>query len=139
MNKFDRLIDMCKKGVMLNNENVGEGMFLVDRGTFKLVIPNDNTDSHGDFFVDSIKGHDCYSYNSLSKHIYHVVDGSGVFIIGDEEIPVNTGDIIEIEPNKVFTYKGNMIMTFEMIPNFQEEHDHFVKKVDYDHVEMRKI
>ena len=129
--KFTRLINMCKNGVALTSENVGDGLFLIDRGTFQLVIPSDNTDSHGDFFVYSIQGHDCYSYNSKSTHIYHVVDGIGKFIIDDETIEVKTGDTIIIEPNKVFTYIGNMIITFEMTPNFKEENDHFVKKVDY--------
>lgn len=135
--KFINLINMCKNGIAITQENVGEGMFLVDRGTFQLVIPSDNTDSHGNFFVYSIKGHDCYSYNSESTHIYHIIDGSGKFIIDEEIIEVKTGDTITIEPNKVFTYEGNMIITFEMTPNFKEENDHFVKIVDYD-VKLKK-
>ena len=131
-NKFKNLIDMCKEGVAITNENVGEEMILVDRGSFQLVIPSDNTESHGDFFVYSIDGHDCYSYNSESTHIYHIIDGTGKFIIDDRTIDVKKGDTIVIEPNKVFTYMGNMIITFEMTPNFKEENDHFVKKVDYD-------
>ncbi len=130
--KFTNLINLCRRGAALTAENVGEGMFLVDRGTFQLVIPSDNTDSHGYFFVYSIKGHDCYSYNSVSTHVYHVVDGTGKFIVDGETIEVKPGDSVTIEPNKVFTYEGNMILTFEMTPNFKEENDHFVKKVDYD-------
>lgn len=129
--KFINLINMCKNGIAITKENVGEGMFLVDRGTFQLVIPSDNTDSHGNFFVYSVKGHDCYSYNSESTHIYHIIDGNGKFIIDEETIEVKSGDTIIIEPNKVFTYEGNMIITFEMTPNFKEENDHFVKTVDY--------
>ena len=112
-------------------------MQLVDRNTFKLIIPKDNTETHGDFFVQSTKGHDCVSYNSLSKHIYHIIDGEGVFIINDTEIPVKPGDIIPIEPNQRFTYMGKMIMTFEMIPNFKAEHDHFVEYVNYEEEKKR--
>jgi len=130
--KFDRLINMCKNGIRLNSENVGNGMLLIDRESFQLVIPSDNTDNHGDFFVYSVKGHDCYSYNSVSTHVYQIISGSGKFIIDDEIFEVQQGDIITIEPNKVFTYEGNMIITFEMTPNFKEENDYFVKKVDYD-------
>lgn len=130
--KFTNLINMCKNGIALTSDNVGDGMFLVDRETFQLVIPSGNTDSHGDFFVYSIKGHDCYSYNSESTHIYHIIDGTGKFIIDEKIIEVKAGDTVTIEPNKVFTYEGNMIITFEMTPNFKEENDHFVKKVDYD-------
>lgn len=132
--KFTKLIDMCRNGITLTNDNVCDGNFLVDRETFKLVIPSDNTEEHGDFFVYSVLGHDCYSYNSESTHIYHVIDGTGKFIIDDKEILVKPGDNVVIEPNKVFTYKGNMILTFEMTPNFKEENDHFVKKVDYDNI-----
>lgn len=132
--KFTKLIDMCRNGITLTSDNVGDGNFLVDRETFKLVIPSDNTEEHGDFFVYSVLGHDCYSYNSESTHIYHVIDGTGKFIIDDKEILVKPGDNVVIEPNKVFTYKGNMILTFEMTPNFKEENDHFVKKVDYDNI-----
>ena len=135
--KFTKLIAMCKAGIELNNENIGEGMFLVDRGTFQLVIPSDNTDEHGDFFVYSSKGHDCYSYNSESTHVYHIIDGTGKFIIDDEVIEVQAGDTIKIDPNKVFTYEGNMIITFEMMPNFKEENDHFVRKVEYDNVKKK--
>lgn len=130
--KFKNLINMCQNGIALTPDNVGEGMFLVDRDTFQLVIPSDNTEDHGDFFVYSIKGHDCYSYNSESTHVYHVIDGTGKFIIDDEEVEVAPGDTITIMPNKIFTYKGNMVLTFEMTPNFKEENDHFVKKVEYD-------
>ena len=128
---FTNLINLCRNGIALTNDNVGEGMFLVDRGTFQLVIPSDNTVSHGDFFVYSIKGHDCYSYNSVSTHVYHIIDGTGKFIINDKVIEVTAGDTIIIEPNNVFTYEGNMIITFEMTPNFKEENDHFVKEVNY--------
>ncbi|MBQ1298504.1 cupin domain-containing protein [Candidatus Saccharibacteria bacterium] len=130
-NKFIDLIELCKNNITLTDENVGEGRALVDRGTFQLVIPLDNTEDHGIFFVNSIKGHDSYSYNSESTHIYHIIDGTGEFIIDDEVTEVKPGDTVTIEPNKTFTYKGNMIIVFEMIPNFKEENDHFVKKVDY--------
>lgn len=129
--KFKKLVSMCKEGIPLTADNIGDGLFLVDRGTFQLVISKDNTDSHGDYFVYSIDGHDCYSYNSVSTHTYHIIDGVGEFIIDDEVIAVKTGDSIVVEPNKVFTYKGNMILTFEMTPNFKEENDHFVNLVDY--------
>ncbi|MBQ3320702.1 hypothetical protein IJH72_01045 [Candidatus Saccharibacteria bacterium] len=129
--KFKDLIELCKNNIILTDENVGEGRVLVDRKTFQLVIPLDNTEEYGVFFVNSIKGHDCFSYNSESTHVYHIIDGMGEFIVDDNVIKANPGDTITIEPGKVFTYKGSMIIVFEMIPNFKEENDHFVKAVDY--------
>lgn len=132
LEKFTKLIDICKNGIPLTTNNIGEGMTLVDRGTFQLVIPSDNTDEYGEFFIHSIKGHDCYSYNSESEDIYNIIDGEGKFIIEDQVLKVHPGDTIKIEPNQVFTYIGNMIMILEMIPNFKEENDHFVSKVKFD-------
>lgn len=140
MTKFDKLIKMCQDGIALNENNVGDDMIFINRGSFQLIIPKEgNTDDHGDFFVYSINGHDCYSYNSESTHKYHVINGYGKFIIDNETIEVKPGDVITIEPNKVFTYMGNMILTFEMMPNFKEENDHFVKKIEYDSVGQKGL
>lgn len=130
--KYDRLFDMCKKSIPLTQENVGNGMTIVDRGTFQLIIPSDNTDEHGNFFINSIKGHDCYSYDSKSTHVYRVLDGEGEFIIENKSFFVKTGDVITIQPNTIFAYKGKMLLILEMTPNFKEENNHFVKKVNYD-------
>lgn len=131
-NKFERLIEMYNNGETFSNENVGENMILVNRDGFDLVIPKDNKDDHGYFLVNSIQGHDCYSYNSESTHIYHILDGEGYFIIDDQRFKVKAGDSITIEPNQVFYYCGKMLMSFEMTPNFKDENDHIVKAVTYD-------
>jgi len=130
-NKFKNILELCINGIILTEENVGNEMTLVDRECVQLIIPADNTNEHGYFFINSILGHDCYSYNSESKHIYHIIEGTGNFIIEKENISVNPGNTIIIEPNKIFAYEGKMIMTLEMIPNFKEENNHFVKKIEY--------
>lgn len=131
MQKFERLINMCKVRMPITSENVGEGMFLVDRGSFQLIIPNENSEEHGDFLVNSIQGHDNFSYNTESTHVYHVLDGSGKFFIDDEEVEVESGDTITIAPNKVFSYEGEMVMTLGMTPNFKEENEHIIRQVTY--------
>ena len=138
MEKFERLIGMCKVKLPITAENVGEGMFLVDRGTFQLIIPSDNTDEHGDFLINSIQGHDNFSYNTESTHVYHVLDGNGKFIVDDEEIIVQQGDVITITPNKVFSYEGEMVMTLGMTPNFKEENEHIVRQVTYEQKSSKK-
>lgn len=132
MDKFERLINMCKVKMPITLENVGEGMFLVDRGSFQLIIPSDNTEEHGDFLINSVQGHDNYSYNTESTHVYHVLDGTGKFIVDDKEVEVQPGDIITIEPNKVFSYEGEMILTLGMTPNFKEENEHILRQVTYE-------
>lgn len=138
MEKFERLINMCKVKMPITSENVGEGMFLVDRGSFQLIIPSSNTDEQGDFLINSVQGHDNYSYNTESTHVYHVLDGIGKFIIDEEEVEVEPGDVVTIEPNKVFSYEGEMIMTLGMTPNFKEENEHIVREVTYDKIKPVK-
>ena len=130
-NKYNKLLNMCKNGITLTHENIGDSFTLVDRGTFQLIIPSDNTDEYGDFFINSIKGHDCYSYDSKSTLVYRILDGNGEFIVEDESIFVKAGDVITIKPNTIFAYKGKMLLILEMTPNFKQESDHFVRKVDY--------
>lgn len=129
--KFEELIKRYKKGENFTAENVGEDFILINKDGFDLVIPKDNQDEHGYFLVNSIQGHDCYSYNSVSTHIYHILEGEGLFIIEEEQIPVKKGDSITIDPGKVFYYSGTMLMMFEMLPNFKPENDHMVKRVSY--------
>ena len=132
MNKFDKLIELCKQNIPLSQEIVGDDMIFIDRGSFQLIIPKDgNTDEHGDFFVCSKEGHDCLSKNIESTHVYNVIDGEGTFIVDGKDINVNQGSSIVIPPNTPFTYKGKMIMTFTMEPNFKEENDVFIEKITY--------
>ena len=132
MGKFDKLIEMCKNGVELNQEVVGPDYIFINRGTFQLIIPKDNPYECGEYFVYASKGHDCFSYNSLSTHVYHVINGTGVFIIDGVEYEAKPEDTFLINPNTVFTYKGNMILTFEMYPSFQEGTDHQLESANYE-------
>ena len=138
MERFNKLINLYHKGESYTKDNIGENMILINREGFDLIIPKDNKEEHGYFLVDSIHGHDCYSYNSVSTHIYHILEGEGEFVINDETIPVKKGDIVKIEPNKVFYYRGKMLMIFEMLPNFKEENDHIVQTVSYNDPNTRK-
>ena len=134
---FNNLIAMYKSGQTVTQDNVGVNMILVNKNGFDLIIPTTNKDDHGYFLVNSMHGHDCYSYNSESTHIYHVLDGEGEFVVDGETVSVNEGDVVTIDPNKVFYYKGKMIMMFEMIPNFKEENNHVVEEVSYDTKERK--
>ncbi|MBO5349703.1 MAG: hypothetical protein J6A89_07815 [Clostridia bacterium] len=128
---FKKLIDLYKKEKKFTKQDVEENMILVNRDGFDLIIPKDNKEEHGCFLVNSVKGHDCYSYNSVSVHIYNILEGEGEFIINDKSIIVKKGDKITIQPNEIFYYSGEMLMMFEMFPNFKEENNHVVKKVTY--------
>ena len=107
-------------------------LFKVEKEGFLLYIPNTNTDSYGCFLVDSINGHDSVAYDSKSVHSYYVLEGTGTFEIDGEKIDVSSGDMVSINPNKVFYYSGTMKMVEEIIPNFDEKNFHVVEKISYD-------
>lgn len=130
-NNFEDLINIYNEGKEITTENVGTNRILINKEGFDLIISKDNTDEHGYFLVNSIYGHDCYSYNSESTHIYSVVEGEGEFIVDDTVISVKKGDVITIKPNQVFYYSGKMLLKMEMLPNFKEENDHLVRLVSY--------
>lgn len=135
-NVFARLIFLSRKGIEINEQNVGDDMIYIDRGSFTLIIPkNGNTDQHGDFFVLSKDGHDCVSLNKESTHIYHILSGSGTFEVAGEVIEVSADEgknEVVIPPNTPFTYFGNMMMTFTMEPNFKPENDVVIKPNKFD-------
>ena len=138
--KYNDLIEECKKGNITQDKinEMGKNMFFADNETFQLMIPNvGNTPEHGEFFINSIKGHYCYSYSDTSTHTYHILEGNGIFIIDGKEMPVKPGDTITIEPPKEYTYIGRMILVEEMEPNFVAEYEHEVRKVDYDSMNIK--
>lgn len=138
MEKFKDLIELYYKGECYTQNNVGKNRILVNREGCNLIIPNDNEEKCGVYLVESIQGHDCYSYNTISTHIYNIIDGEGEFVIGDEIVVVKKGSNVKIEPNKTFYYKGKMLMLLTMTPDFKEENNHIVREVAYKN-EKQKI
>ena len=132
MDTFKDLIDLYYKEEKYTKTNVGKNRILVNRDGCNLIIPNDNKEEHGIYLIESIQGHDCYSYNNLSTHIYHIIEGEGEFIVEDKAFPVYKGNSIKINPNEIFYYSGKMLMILEMFPDFNEEHNFIVKKVIYE-------
>lgn len=130
-NNFEDLINIYNEGKSFTIENVGQNRILIKKEGFDLIISKDNTEEHGYFLVNSIYGHDCYSYNSESTHIYNVLEGEGEFIIDNNSFIVKKGDIVTIKPNQVFYYSGKMLLKMEMLPNFNEENNHLVQLVSY--------
>lgn len=127
---LEELVHKYRRGKELTQESVGKNVF-VPREGFNLIIPEGNKEEHGYFLVDSKQGHDCYSYNTKSKHIYHILDGEGEFIIAGKPKKVLKGDVITIEPGQEFYYSGTMLMMLEMTPNFKEENEKVTQRVSY--------
>ena len=85
-------IDVSTKGPVYVTKAVLSKMYMQGNG----LIINTGTDSN------------------LEKYDYHILAGSGKFIIDDNETEVKAGDSIIVEPNKKFAYIGKMIITVEI-------------------------
>ena len=131
MDKFKDLIDLYYKKEDYTETNVGKNRILVKRDGCNLIIPNDNKEEHGFYLVESVQGHDCYSYNSISTHIYHIIEGEGDFVIEGHTLHIYKGESIQINPNEVFYYSGAMLMILEMLPDFKDENNFIVKRITY--------
>lgn len=139
--KYKGLIEVCWEGNITQDQinKMGKSVSLANKETFQLIIPNDeNTPEHGEFFINSIQGHYCYSTSDISVHTYHVLEGDGIFIIGGNEVPVKPGDTITITPKTEYTYMGRMLLVEEMEPNFIEKYEHEGRKVNYDATEEKQ-
>lgn len=69
-------------------------------------------------------------YNSRSSFTYYVISGRGVFVLNDEQLPVNEGDLIVVPPNTRIHYFGSMEMTLSVVPAFNEVDERHVRFVD---------
>lgn len=138
METFKDLIELYYKCEEYTQDNVGENRILINKEGFNLIISKNNKETHGVYLVESIEGHDCYSYNTVSTHIYNIIDGEGEFVIDNKIIPVKKGDTITINPNQIFYYSGKMLMIMEMLPDFKEENNHIVETVSYNTPKKRK-
>lgn len=104
---------------------------MVQKNGFDLWIPKNNNEVEGYFYVNSYLGHDCYAYDSVSRHTYMVINGEGKFNINNIDYPVSKGSIVTINPGDIFYYKGQMQLIEHIEPNFKDENFHVVKKVLY--------
>lgn len=91
--EIEKRISINIKGPVYITKIVLEKMFIQENG---LII---NVDSN----------------SSLERFEYHVINGSGVFVIDGKEKYVSTGDSITIESNSSFGYKGKMVLIVDML------------------------
>lgn len=70
---------------------------------------------------DCFKGHDKYTINTVTTHIYYVLEGEGQYCVAGEMFKVKKDDVIEIPPNTEFVFVGKMKLLLINIPDFKPE------------------
>lgn len=58
-------------------------------------------------YVDCHKSHD-REYVKESHRLYFVIDGGGIFYVGNDKYDVKKNDVIVIEPKIEYSYEGKM-------------------------------
>lgn len=132
--ELKNMIDKFKDKKEIWKTLLNDDVFRVMKNGFELYIPKSNTDEYGCFLVDSFNGHDSVAYDSVSTHVYYILDGAGTFEINGRFVHANTGDVIKINPNEVFYYSGKMKMIEEIVPNFNEKNFHIVESINYNEI-----
>lgn len=72
-------------------------------------------------------GHDEAVSSDEIAHIYYVLEGSGDFVINNEQYPVKVGQLVEIPPKNRFTFKGKMKLLLIMEPPFSSDKINIIK------------
>lgn len=75
----------------------------------------------GVVLVETKEGHRQEFYHKTSTFNYIVLEGTGRFFLNDEEVPVQKGDMLSVEPNTRIYYKGAMKLVLITNPAWTEE------------------
>ena len=95
---------------------------------FNVILPKITCSDISICFVDIDGERDNYCMLDNSTIFYYIISGSGEFEIDDDKVPVKTDDLIEISPNKRYSYKGNLKMLEIMSNSFDEGEVHETSK-----------
>lgn len=69
-------------------------------------------------------------FKNTSWFIYYILQGEGVFVLNDEQVPVKQGDIVSIPPNTRIHYFGKMEFTLTVTPPWKAENETHVRDID---------
>lgn len=69
-------------------------------------------------------------FKNTSWFIYYVLEGSGVFVLNDEQVSVKQGDVVSIPPNTRIYYFGKLELTLTVTPPWKAENETHIRDVD---------
>jgi ethanolamine utilization protein EutQ (cupin superfamily) len=68
-------------------------------------------------------------YDSVSTHMWFIIEGTGTFVIDDEKVVAGPKDLVVVPPNKRIHYFGSMKMLLCTTPAFDPANEHHVRDV----------
>lgn len=78
---------------------------------------------NGVVVVDTQEGHYQEFYHKTSSFNYIVLEGSGSFFLDDEEVKMEQGDMLSIQPGTRIYYKGTMKLVLITSPAWTAENE----------------
>lgn len=79
----------------------------------------------------SVDGGHWQEFYQLKSHlIYYIIEGQGTFVLDDEKVEAQAGDLIVIPPKTRIHYFGKMKMVLTVSPAFKEENERHVRFID---------
>ena len=80
-------------------------------------------------YQETEKGHMEEFYHQKSTFIYYILEGSGKWVIEDEEFEVETKDVVIVPPGKRFYFKGNLKQVCITTPAWDEKHEKHIRYI----------
>jgi len=81
-------------------------------------------------YQETDRGHAEEFYHDKSAFIFYIIEGQGVWIIENEEYPVEATDVVIVPPGKRFYYRGTLKQVCITAPAWEEAHEHHVRAVE---------
>ena len=85
------------------------------------------------FVIETVEeGHFEEFIHDKSTFTYIFLEGSGIFYINDEEIPVKKGDVLSIEPGTRIYYKGHLKQVLITTPAYDSNYERHIRDIPRD-------
>ncbi len=82
----------------------------------------------GSAIVFEVEGTHGKIMSKVSDRIYYVIEGSGKFYNDKEEIEVKAGDVVIVDKNTPYDYKGKMKLFLVHLPAWDESQEVILEK-----------
>jgi len=103
----------------------------IEKCGVKMHIYNTKEECHeaAVLYQETEIGHMEEFYHEKSAFIYYILEGSGKWIIEDEEFEVEAKDVVIVPPGKRFYFKGNLKQVCVTTPAWDEEYEKHIRYI----------
>jgi len=81
-------------------------------------------------YQETETGHAEEFYHEKSAFVFYIIEGSGTWIIDEQEYPVKATDVVIVPPGKKFYYKGDLKQVCITAPAWEEKYEKHVRDID---------